>query len=145
MTVSPGSNRCGLLLHLRTGMEYLSKTSATCLRKAADQHQQEGSQDLSKGVISKMNRLSKLNQKYWQPVICETSQGDLVEGLMARDGLAYKFMLEDIETMLDQYPEGDGVWYFNDTKDREIAELHGSGEVSVNPQFVTKNFKQVVY
>lgn len=58
---------------------------------------------------------------------------------LPRDGLVVVYNREDVEAIFDSnYPhEGEGnkkVWYFNETKDREIAEIDVEGRISANPQ-----------
>ena len=62
---------------------------------------------------------------------------------LPKDGALAVFNLTDCEEVLNgNYPKGDGVWYFNDTKDREIAELRGN-EVFCNPQVLWRHFYNV--
>ncbi len=60
------------------------------------------------------------------------------------DGALAFFRLEDVEIVLDEfYPRkevhGRTVWYFNETLDREIAEVNGD-RVSANPQILWQHF-----
>lgn len=64
--------------------------------------------------------------------------------IIPKDGLLAVFRREDVETMMDnKYPHGNNgstkVWWFNDTKDREIAEVE-NGRVYANPQVLWEHF-----
>jgi hypothetical protein len=55
------------------------------------------------------------------------------------DGLIVVFRRKDVEAIFDEiYPHrGSGfnkVWYFNASRDREIAEIDADGRVCANPQ-----------
>jgi hypothetical protein len=61
-------------------------------------------------------------------------------------GLIVVFKREDVEHVLDaNYPTGTGdfgqkVWYFNASRDREIAEIDTENRVSANPQILWQHF-----
>lgn len=54
---------------------------------------------------------------------------------IGRDGLLYRINLEQAENILAQYPRKGDVWFFNNTFDRECAELEGNN-VIVNPSII---------
>lgn len=81
--------------------------------------------------------LTRTEKKYWKKV----QFADELIGAIAHDGLLYLFDFQDIVQDLDKnYPRGKGVWYFNESKDRECAELRGDGRVTVNPSVVQALF-----
>lgn len=58
------------------------------------------------------------------------------------DGLTIHFTPDDIVGLLDKnYPHDDRVWWFNETRDREIAEKFNS-EIVCNPQVLYQNFSR---
>lgn len=64
---------------------------------------------------------------------------------LPKDGLIVVFKREDVEAILDAaYPhigQGDRkVWFFNNSKDREIAEIDSEGRISANPQVLWEHF-----
>lgn len=66
---------------------------------------------------------------------------------LPKDGLLAVFRLADVEKVLDEhYPHrtfkngGGKVWYFNETRDREIAETDAEGRVCANPQVLWEHF-----
>jgi hypothetical protein len=71
-----------------------------------------------------------------------------ISNCLPKDGLLVFFRRVDIEPLLDaKYPfcKGDfnqKVWYFNETRDREIAEVDADGRVSCNPQILWELFPQ---
>lgn len=84
--------------------------------------------------------LSRLEQKsgWW----VETRATILAE--LPADGQIVRFRLADVEAILDaHYPHrrygGAKVWYFNATRDREIAEQI-SDEVYANPNILWDHF-----
>lgn len=62
------------------------------------------------------------------------------------DGLVCVFNLEDVKAVLDEhyptkkYRDGKIVWYFNETRDREIAECDDGKRVTANPQVLWTHF-----
>jgi hypothetical protein len=93
-------------------------------------------------MIMNYNKLSHVDKRYWN--IC---YADNIECAICHDGLLFKFDLADIAHILNKYPTNfdHTVWYFNDTKDREIAELCAIDlTVTVNPQFMYQNFKEIL-
>lgn len=61
------------------------------------------------------------------------------------DGLIVVFRREDAEELMDRlYPHevirGEKVWFFNSTKDREIAEIDVEGRISANPNVLWEHF-----
>lgn len=64
---------------------------------------------------------------------------------LPKDGLIIVFRREDIEVLMDaDYPHktfnGQKVWYFNETRDREIAELDENNRICCNPQVLYRHF-----
>lgn len=64
--------------------------------------------------------------------------------ILPKDGLLAIFKLGDVEKLMDEkYPhKGKGEnkkWYFNDTFDREIAEIM-EGRVYANPQVLWEHY-----
>lgn len=64
---------------------------------------------------------------------------------LPKDGLIVVFRREDIEDFMDRtYPfetfRGQKIWFFNSTKDREIAEVDCENRISCNPQVLLKHF-----
>lgn len=64
--------------------------------------------------------------------------------ILPADGQLAIFLLEDIQALMNQtYPlevRGDEiVWFFNETRDREIAETDGD-RVYCNPQVLLKHY-----
>jgi hypothetical protein len=62
-----------------------------------------------------------------------------------KQGLIVCFRREDAEKLMDEtYPHvGKGInkrWYFNSTKDREIAEIDVEDRISANPQVLFQHF-----
>lgn len=65
--------------------------------------------------------------------------------ILPADGLLAVFRTRDVEPLMDQkYPHqkypGRKVWWFNETKDREIAEDLGDGRIYANPQVLMEHF-----
>lgn len=59
---------------------------------------------------------------------------------VTNDGALVMFELADVEKVLNEnYPHNGRVWWFNETKDREIAERRGS-RVVANPQVLWRHF-----
>ena len=94
----------------------------------------------------KHSDLSKRDQRHLSPALA-----DDIEFFMFKDGLLALFDYEDIKQLLEKYPveEGDWPddlkWFFNSSKDREIANRDEiTKRVTVNPQFLN-NFKTVVW
>jgi len=56
---------------------------------------------------------------------------------IGRDGLLYRISLAQAEVMLAAYPRKGDVWFFNNTFDRECAELDDNS-VIVNPSIIAK-------
>jgi hypothetical protein len=64
--------------------------------------------------------------------------------ILPKDGLLAIFMRKDIEEFMDQnYPseidEARKVWYFNQSRDREIAETDDD-RIYANPRVLIENF-----
>lgn len=64
--------------------------------------------------------------------------------ILPKDGLLAVFLLKDVEQLMDsKYPvavfNGQKVWFFNSTRDREIAEQDGD-RVYANPQVLTTHY-----
>jgi len=91
-------------------------------------------------------RLSHLERKYYQPALVETHDGRVLDCAISNDGQLYLFELADVAAILTTYPRDREGWYFNDTRDRYIAELYcgDAAKVAVNPSFVTTNFPTIV-
>ena len=71
----------------------------------------------------------------------ETHNG--VEYAVLPDGLLIIFNLQDIEAILNKhYPKGNKVWFFNESKDREIAEKRGD-RVYCNPQVLWRHKEEL--
>ena len=59
---------------------------------------------------------------------------------VTNDGAIVMFDLCDVEAALNHhYPRGKRVWYFNETRDREIAEIRGD-RVYANPQVLWRHY-----
>jgi hypothetical protein len=59
---------------------------------------------------------------------------------VSQDGQVVVFDLADVQASLDaEYPHDDKVWWFNEIKDREVAERRGK-EVFANPQVLWRHF-----
>lgn len=66
-----------------------------------------------------------------------------VEYAVLPDGLIIIFDLQDIEAILNKhYPKGNKVWFFNESKDREIAEKRGN-RVYCNPQVLWRHKEEL--
>lgn len=68
-----------------------------------------------------------------------------IPNALPKDGLLVVFRRADIEPLMDQhYPHGKvggkKIWWFNSTKDREIAELDYDDRVYCNPQVLWTHF-----
>lgn len=90
------------------------------------------------------NRLSRTDKRYWNIAYC-----DSLECAVTKDGQLFMFQPEDIAHLLKQYLKGNNgestVWYFNETKDREIAEYDETRDrITVNPQFCYQNFGEIL-
>lgn len=65
--------------------------------------------------------------------------------ILPKDGLLAVFRRSDIEEFMDKtYPhkkrsDSEKVWYFNETRDREIAEIDGD-RIACNPQVLLEHF-----
>jgi len=66
---------------------------------------------------------------------------------LPKDGLVVVFRREDVEEFMDKtYPHDtyrdnyQKVWYFNETRDREIAEVDAEGRICCNPQVLLQHF-----
>lgn len=64
---------------------------------------------------------------------------------LPEDGLIVVFRREDVEAIIDAwYPHtragDDKIWYFNETRDREIAEIDTEGRISANPHVLLAHF-----
>lgn len=64
--------------------------------------------------------------------------------ILPKDGLLAVFQLKDVQELLDtNYPytivNKQRVWFFNSTRDREIAEQDGD-RVYANPQVLTTHY-----
>ena len=77
--------------------------------------------------------------KYWIYGLF-TKDDQIIEGAVTKDGLLVKLNYEDAKPLLSKYPTNDkGMWYFNDTKDREIAETEICKLIIANPQLLWQN------
>jgi len=77
-------------------------------------------------------------------VTCKTKAGDTIPAVIIYDGTFYYFTQSDIEVFLKEYPADSRGWFFNQSKDRYIAEKTPFG-ISVNPAFVAKHFMERIY
>jgi len=64
--------------------------------------------------------------------------------ILPKDGQLAVFRIEDVKILMDEkYPyediDGERHWYFNKTRDREIAETIG-GRVYANPQVLWEHY-----
>jgi hypothetical protein len=87
---------------------------------------------------------SKGFKKYYDYCIC----GD-IEAAICKDGLLFAFDYQDIADKLAKFPRADksgggSVWYFNETRDREMGETwidtDGTVLVMINPSIVYRWF-----
>lgn len=90
------------------------------------------------------NLLTKTEQKSWK--LC---YADNIECAICHDGLLFMFAIADVAHILVNYPAGEDCFYFNESRDREIAEMTSIANgklhvVTVNPQFVYQNFKEIL-
>lgn len=66
--------------------------------------------------------------------------------ILPADGLLAVFRTSDVETLMDEkyphkrYSDSRKVWWFNGTKDREIAEDIGDGRIYANPQVLLEHY-----
>lgn len=75
-----------------------------------------------------IDRLLRKEEQWWE----ETRSTKRVA--FTADGTLCAYNLDDIKPILDaHYPFDDGKWYFNETRDREIANTAGD-VVYCNPQ-----------
>lgn len=69
-----------------------------------------------------------------------------VHCVLPKDGLLAVFRREDIEELMDREyphvtrPNNEKVWYFNETRDREIAEIDPDNRIACNPQVLLEHF-----
>lgn len=84
------------------------------------------------------NNLTPIEKRHWVLAYC-----DEIECAMCHDGLTFKFDYEDIKDLLAHYPRDREGWYFNESKDRLMAE-RDFDRVIVNPSFVYKHFTEIV-
>jgi len=74
--------------------------------------------------------------KYWLYCII-AKDNDIRELLVGKDGLLIKAKFETVKDLLNEYPTNNNeVWYFNESKDREIAELEDDEYITANPKLV---------
>ena len=79
--------------------------------------------------------LSFIDKKYW---LIETKA--TVPCAVTKDGLVVMFNLQDVKFFLDNtYPHEGKLWFFNESRDREIAEQMGS-RVYANPQILWRHY-----
>lgn len=78
--------------------------------------------------------------------IGKTKEGNLIYGVMSKDGLFYYFHHRDVQELLDKHYPYRNIygWYFNSSKDRYIAECNGES-ICVNPCFVDMMFVEKLY
>lgn len=85
------------------------------------------------------NNLSHITRRYWNVAYC-----DGIECAVCHDGQLFMFDYDDIAKLLAQYPRDKTGWFFNQTRDRYIAELTDTDRVTINPQFCYNHFKDIV-
>lgn len=85
------------------------------------------------------NDLRQTTRKYWHIAYC-----DGIECAVSHDGQLFMFDYNDIAHLLKDYPSDAAGWFFNQTRDRYIAELIDDDRVTVNPQFCYNHFKDIV-
>lgn len=79
-------------------------------------------------------------KQYWRECLVDDTLCEI-----GSDGLLFRFRLADIVSLLKEYPSDSLGWYFNTSRDRYIAERDGDNFVTVNPSFVWKHFKDILY
>lgn len=85
-------------------------------------------------------------KKYWIPALFYDEQNNIIEGEIGTDGLVIKLSLEEAKRFLVRFvPDKRGyAWYFNETKDRIIAELVDKDTVVANPQLLWSNGFKII-
>ena len=88
-----------------------------------------------------------IRKGHYIEVLAEKANGEIVYGLMAKDGLIYRFHLCDIAEFLQNYPSDKEGWYWNHSKDRYAVERDSldSDILHVNPAFVAEHFVARIY
>jgi hypothetical protein len=84
--------------------------------------------------------MSRLELKYFDPCIVELPGGHIIEAKVAKDGLIYILPADAnvCATLTVCHPVKDAYgWFFNNTRDRYIAEIHGD-EIYINPRFIAR-------
>ena len=78
-----------------------------------------------------------MKKKYWKDALF-TKGKQICVGEVMTDGLLVRFEIGQTPLMklLAQRPCNGKVWWFNETKDREIAELQTGKLVVANPQLL---------
>ncbi|MBU2346565.1 MAG: hypothetical protein KJ888_20435 [Gammaproteobacteria bacterium] len=76
--------------------------------------------------------------KYWVYGLF-TKDDQIIEGMVAKDGLLVRLSFEDAFPLLYKYPSDSNGWFFNRTRDRYIADMYNSGIVEANPQLLWQN------
>lgn len=76
-----------------------------------------------------------MRNKYWMDVMFK----DETIAELSVDGHLYRFKADKIVHLLDDLPNDDTGWFFNDTKDRYCAERQ-EGYIIVNPAKILELF-----
>lgn len=83
-----------------------------------------------------MTTMTARERKYFRSARVDFSDGNIIWGKMARDGLIFIFSTEIAPYLDKAYKTKDKYgWYFNESKDRYVAEREGDGDISINPSF----------
>ena len=86
-------------------------------------------------------------KKYWiEALFVHPHTGDILEGECGKDGLLVRLHTNEAKPLLVQLhcPEKDGVWFFNNTYDRYIAEEESEGYITANPQLIWQNGYEII-
>ena len=78
--------------------------------------------------------LTHTERKYW-----DSYKVAGIQCALSKDGQLFMFLTEDVKDKLKLFPKQGMVYYLDETKDREIAEVRGD-RVLVNPLFVWQNW-----
>lgn len=65
-----------------------------------------------------------------------SKENDIREIEAMKDGLLFRIKRNDFEDILSNYPSDRNGWYFNESRDRFIAENDGPEIVICNPQLL---------
>lgn len=71
---------------------------------------------------------------YWIDALLE----DGTELQIGRDGLLYRAPYRQAKVILADYPRKGDSWYFNDSFDRQCAEIEYDDFVIINPSIIAK-------